>query len=134
MTINMKIYMRERRADNKAYAIKKLGGKCVKCSSNENLQFDHIETRKHNGGFVIADMFSHSRQKLDEELSKCQLLCETCHKEKTLNDMGWKDSKSEHGTPRSYLYCRCQVCKDAHNQKINEYRWKKGIRKQRNPM
>lgn len=132
--VDMKTYMKKRRSKNKQYAVDKLGGKCIKCESTNNLQFDHIKTRKENGGFVIANMLSHGRAKLDKELAMCQLLCEDCHKTKTLKDMGWKDAKVEHGTPRSHLYCKCAVCKSAHNKRINEYRWKNGIRKKRNPL
>lgn len=70
----------------KAEAIQKLGGKCVKCGSLENLQLDHIDARtKQNKG---QPLLNYSKDKISAELSKCQLLCRSCHilKSKTAGD------------------------------------------------
>ena len=125
--------MKERRNANRAYAIGKLGGKCVNCGATEHLQFDHIKTRREHGGSIVANMLAHGRSRLDKELERCQLLCRDCHRDKTMNDMKWKDSKTEHGTPRSYLHCKCTICRTAHNNSVNQYRWSHGLRKQRIP-
>ena len=60
----------------------KMGGKCVICGATENLQFDHINPLEKS--YNISTNFF--RQDVDEELNKCQLLCPTCHMEKTKND------------------------------------------------
>lgn len=101
--------MRERRALNKLYALSKFGNKCIKCNSKNKLQFDHVN--RNNKSIEISDMFAHSREKLDKELKKCQLLCEDCHIEKTFIDMGYR----KHGTLRGYRNkkCRCNLCKKA---------------------
>jgi len=116
----MLVYMRERREKRRKYIHEKLGNKCIKCGSVDNLQFDHIDrfTKK----MLMADILSHSLDKLEEELKKCQLLCQKCHTEKTMKEMGWRDSRKEHGTPRSYLFCHCNICRDYINKKMREYK------------
>jgi len=38
-----------------------------------------------------------------------------------------------HGTQTAYRHhkCRCDQCRNAQNNRINEYRWKRGLRKKR---
>jgi len=60
----------------------KLGGKCVKCGATERLEFDHIDPK--NKSFCITkNLRMGDKEKLQEELDKCQLLCYDCHLEKT---------------------------------------------------
>ncbi len=75
--------------ENRRQCIDKLGGKCVECGVTENLQFDHINPLEKS--FAISETLHFSPKmkkevKFDEELNKCQLLCPTCHMEKTKND------------------------------------------------
>ena len=75
--------------ENRRQCIDKLGGKCVECGVTENLQFDHINPLEKS--FAISETLHFSLKKkkevkFDEELNKCQLLCPTCHMEKTKND------------------------------------------------
>jgi hypothetical protein len=73
---------REGAANNKAYLIEMLGGKCVGCGVTENLQFDHIDRKQKL--FTIGKKFQSSLElKLIPEAKKCQLLCKTCHRLKT---------------------------------------------------
>ncbi len=63
-------------------SIEKLGGKCVKCGATERLEFDHIDPK--NKSFEITRKFlMGDKEKFQEELDKCQLLCYDCHLEKT---------------------------------------------------
>lgn len=90
-------------------AIQKLGGKCVKCGEEENLEFDHIDpaTKK----FSITNLI---RQNITGELAKCQLLCKKCHQDKT--------GRTSHGKRRMYNNgCRCDKCSEANRVYSREY-------------
>lgn len=73
-----KKYQKERYEREKKSLIEMLGGKCSVCGSTENLEFDHIE--RDGKKFAITRKL-HDKSLL-EELSKCQLLCNKCHKDK----------------------------------------------------
>ena len=74
-------------------SMEKLGGKCVKCGATERLEFDHIDPK--NKSFCITSrLLMGDREKFQEELDKCQLLCYDCHLEKT---------KQSRKTKQSYL-------------------------------
>lgn len=106
-------------------AIEKLGGKCVKCGSCDDLQFDHIipSTKK----FVIARLWSIAEDKFLNEVAKCQLLCQGCHSIKTIIDTNKTFVKNSgiHGTLSSYNYCKCQECKAAKALYNKQYKLKK---------
>lgn len=68
--------------------IESMGGRCVRCGATENLQFDHIDPSTKL--FNISD--HHRYVAVKEEIKKCQLLCVSCHREKTKGEMpegGW---------------------------------------------
>lgn len=71
--------------------IKLLGGKCKKCSSTENLHFDHIDPT--NRGFKIGKLLNYSKEKLMEEVQKCQLLCRKCHDKKSNNEGSYRKGR-----------------------------------------
>lgn len=122
ISTDMCMYMRNRREDKKCRARQLLGNACVQCGSTIDLQFDHINpTTKHN---TIANMFSHGEKLFLEEIAKCQLLCRTCHIEKTRIDFGWSDPDNRHGTHTSYTHdkCRCRECCQAHTNYMRRYR------------
>ena len=77
-----KVYFKKRYYDTLSECIEKLGGECVKCGATERLEFDHINPKDKlfeiTKGFLMGD-----REKFQEELDKCQLLCYDCHLEKT---------------------------------------------------
>ena len=77
-------YAKAQRDERKSYCLEYLGGKCVKCGTTHNLQFDHIkrETKKYTIGRRIHQPFTI----IKEELDKCQLLCYDCHKIKTKSE------------------------------------------------
>lgn len=101
-------------------ALNFLGGKCSKCRSVENLEIDHINPE--DKSFHIHLMRDVSLQRFWEEIGKCQLLCKTCHREKTIKDRGFQKAIGTHGTLSSYRYCHCQLCKDAKAEWTREYR------------
>lgn len=108
--LDMRVYMAERRAANRTRALDYLGGKCAKCGSKHDLQFDHKD--RLTKAKDIADMFAHSWAKLVVELNKCQLLCIDCHRVKTQKELG---GPSTHGRLSYYKHhgCRCNLCRRA---------------------
>ena len=59
-----------------------LGGECVKCDSTENLEVDHIDPKTKSFN-LDAKNIQRKWEILEIELRKCQLLCKTCHKDKS---------------------------------------------------
>jgi 5-methylcytosine-specific restriction endonuclease McrA len=115
-----KKYQLKRYHERRAKAIKKLGGICIKCSSTELLELDHIHYAEKS--FNIAKLWSCSEAKFQTELSKCQLLCEKCHQKKSIEERDY-NSRSQHGTFASYRYakCRCDPCKKANSDTQKDY-------------
>jgi hypothetical protein len=62
-------------------------------------------------------MIDSPEQRLLDELKKCQLLCATCHKKKTLEKQEF-GIESSHGTIWRYkkYKCRCDKCREAMSQ------------------
>ena len=78
---------REHRKEKRAICLEYLGGKCVKCGSTERLEFDHI--KREGKKYEISSRVSNNFDNLKEELDKCQLLCASCHLDKTAKE--WED-------------------------------------------
>ena len=96
-------YMKEYRRKLRERDIEHLGGVCIRCGSNENLEFDHVDPKTKS--FNLSN-FSGPRSVFLTELDKCQLLCSICHDIKTA-----EDRVAEHGTSTRYLQkCRCEKC------------------------
>jgi 5-methylcytosine-specific restriction endonuclease McrA len=62
-------------------ALEALGGKCTRCGTIANLQFDHID--RHTKEFPVSKMWSLSEKRFWAEIAKCQILCNECHKIKS---------------------------------------------------
>lgn len=81
MTDNQ-IRQKKRRIANKIWAINKKGGKCIKCGEDNiwKLVFHHIDTNEKD--FSISKILDrgYTRQVLENEINKCELLCNNCHK------------------------------------------------------
>ena len=90
-------------------------GPCIKCGSWENLELDHIEPEKK----ISHNVWSWSQQRRDKELSKCQVLCQECHKAKTAED---KIGPIKHGNGGYRLGCRCETCTEEHTMKKRSWR------------
>lgn len=63
----MRKYMLARYHKRRAEAIRKLGGKCVKCGSEENLEIDHIDPTTKS--FEISKLWNVSKEVFDAEPS-----------------------------------------------------------------
>jgi hypothetical protein len=104
---------KQRRQERRKRFLTLLGGKCVECGSQNNLQFDHI--KKKTKSFNIAHGLDFNEAKAIDEVKKCQLLCFDCHQKKTRDNWDFADSKAEHGTLHMYRNkkCRCDECRKA---------------------
>lgn len=107
-------YLRAYLAKRKAALIEMLGGSCVACGSEEDLQFDHIEPW--NQDFRIGSRLGLQWDKVLEEAKKCQLLCQPCHAEKTSAEMKVA-AAGGHGRRGKYVNgCRCPDCVYANSE------------------
>jgi 5-methylcytosine-specific restriction endonuclease McrA len=101
-------------------ALEYLGGCCVKCGSTERLEFDHIDPATKS--FELSRFWICTWEHLLPELKKCQLLCKSCHRLKTITEDGKlgmlgghnKVLNPKHGTAVMYALphrCRCEDCR-----------------------
>lgn len=117
-----KKYQKKRFVERMALARESLGNMCVRCSKTEEvLVFDHIDpnTKVYN----ISEICNLSAVKFVLELSKCQLLCRSCHGKKTATENGKKLSAC--GTITGYNNCRCMLCKAAKREYMQKYNARK---------
>lgn len=119
----MKTYLLKRYHERMTEIRKRLGGKCCKCGGMDNLEIDHIDPSLK--WKTVSQIWNYSKEKLEQELGKCQLLCQSCHNLKTLNDKGLKVAKGNHGTISTYRYCKCKECRKAKSEHSKQYRLKK---------
>jgi 5-methylcytosine-specific restriction endonuclease McrA len=120
----MRQYMRERCRKRRRRAEKMLGGKCVVCGTKSNLDIDHIDPSTKLLG--PERLWTSAEEKFLAEIKKCQLLCRTCHNDKTQRENGLIKNKGIHGHPMNYARygCKCSLCKAAWNAYNKKYRHK----------
>lgn len=120
-----KIYVREWRKNRRLKWIYE-NGPCKKCGSTEQLEVDHIDPSTK----VTHKVWTWSCERRKNELAKCQVLCKSCHREKTNQQLS---KPLIHGTLHGYdrKKCRCELCKKAKVDAVNEWRWNTGRRKKR---
>jgi 5-methylcytosine-specific restriction endonuclease McrA len=115
----MRAYMRKRYYARRDEAIERLGGLCVDCGTEANLQFDH-----QNLGDKARDVSSQTWSGADfwEEIAKCALRCERCHRKKTS-----REASVEHGQGATgKKNCRCELCGPLKNAYLRQ--WKENQR------
>lgn len=97
----MKEYMQKRYYERMNLARERLGGKCVICSVQNDLEFDHINPD--DKMFDISDGWNKPLDIFLSEVDKCELKCNGHHKAK---------HESPHGTYGQYQRrgCRCDLC------------------------
>jgi len=72
---------------------------CVLCGSTENLELDHINPEEK----ITHRVWGWSKERREEELSKCQVLCYICHKKKSQLD---KCNNQRHFSDEQIRYIR----------------------------
>lgn len=120
----MRNYMLKRYHKLRHEIVEFLGGVCIKCGSDENLEIDHIKPNSKK--FSIGDYWSVASNKLEAELAKCQLLCKACHLKKTKKDLRSqaKDRAGPivHGNRGYWRGCRCTSCIKANKKYRSTHR------------
>ena len=116
----MRTYIKARRKVRRARLIELLGGRCVRCGSTDELEFDHIDPE--TKVFAVGSDMSRAWDKLVKEALKCQLLCRECHVAKGIEDR----PDPAHSYYRYWYYgCRCATCKAANARKSARQRERK---------
>lgn len=82
-------------------------GPCIRCGDWSNLETDHIDPSRK----ISHNVWSWSLARRDAELEKCQVLCVSCHREKTAEA---RRNSTPHGKEVMYrkYRCRCRRCKE----------------------
>lgn len=119
MSGDSKRWNAKRRKQRREFAFAQLGGKCARCASTTNLELDHID--KSTKLINVSKLWTNREEDFLAELQKCQILCSSCHKIKTNEE---NNEPLGHGTNATYTIrkCRCNLCKEAHNQYMRNYR------------
>lgn len=76
--------MRQKGMQRKIYFVNKLGGKCQCCGYSKNLAaltFHHTDPENKSFNLDTRKMTNTRMSSLEEEVKKCQLLCQNCHAE-----------------------------------------------------
>lgn len=92
-----------------------VNGPCKQCGSGERLELDHIDpTHK-----VTNSVWSWTAERRSAELAKCQPLCHTCHRAKTI---AYLTKPLVHGTDNGYRKrgCRCVECRAGNAKRQGE--------------
>jgi hypothetical protein len=81
------------------------GKSCVACGATEELEVDHIDPATK----ISHNVWSWAEARRKTELAKCQVLCRSCHREKSLKAY----PQRQHGTRPMYRKerCRCTACR-----------------------
>lgn len=78
-------YQKKRYHRRRAEAYEILGNKCAQCGSVDSLEIDH--KRWQDKEIKLNKLWSISKSRFFAELEKCQLLCNSCHIEKSRKDI-----------------------------------------------
>ena len=98
-------------------------GPCAKCGSSEDLQCDHVDPKEKELEPAALWGMSPKNPKRVVELAKCQVLCYSCHREKSNDELReWNTKPIMHGTVSAYFHkgCRCVACKRAYSKYRHE--------------
>lgn len=77
----MREYMKRRYHQRRAKAFEILGNKCTHCGSTDKLEIDHINPK--DKLIPLNKLWNIMYGLFIDELKVCQLLCKSCHKQKS---------------------------------------------------
>lgn len=89
-------------------------GPCVQCGSWDSLAIDHIDPKTKT--MDPRAIWSRREEIRKAELEGCQVLCRSCHLEKTIIEKNDHSIHLPHGLKRyknKFIKCRCDICKSA---------------------
>lgn len=117
--------LKTKQVERRGRFLQQLGGKCVNCSATDRLHFDHIVPGTKTFHLSSGGL-NHKEEKLADELLKCQILCFSCHLEKSILERGDQLRKGTHGHISVYnnYRCRCEACKEANRAYQAQYKQK----------
>jgi len=97
-------------------------GPCSECGSRDRLEIHHIDPSTK----VTHVVWSWAESRRVTELSKCTVLCHSCHLEKTSIQ---RSAELKHGTYSMWKikHCRCESCVLAQRAYKKDYRKRTGI-------
>lgn len=101
----MNEYMKNRYKVRRDFWLDKLGGLCVDCSTDQDLEFDHKDpsTKSFN---VAKALSGWSASRIEIEMAKCVLRCKACHKVKSDRELSVGHGEGLTGKRN----CRCDLC------------------------
>jgi hypothetical protein len=112
-------YNRERYRRLRAEYVAQLGGKCVDCGTEEDLEFDHADASSKS--VEVAKMLNYSKAVRDAEVKKCVLRCSSCHRRKSIS-AGDINSVDHGGGKSGKKNCPCTPCRERKAEYMRDYR------------
>jgi 5-methylcytosine-specific restriction endonuclease McrA len=109
---DMRSYLKRRYDTQRAFFIELMGGQCAKCKSTIGLQIDHIKPSEKE--LELSQLFSKRTivAAMIELTTKCQILCERHHREKSAAECAARAPSFKHGTLYGWMKrkCSCLAC------------------------
>lgn len=94
------------------------GGVCARCGSSDRLEVDHIDRSLKT--MSPTRLWSRCEEIRNKELVNCQVLCNSCHKEKTAAERYVENPCGIYAKYKSG--CRCDLCRAANAARARKQR------------
>lgn len=98
--------------------IDKLGGRCIGCGTDQELQFDHDDAKSKT--YEIGTIIKSGHDKLANEMAKCVLRCRPCHIEKSRRE-GDLNTVEHGGGAKGKRNCKCDPCMEKKREYMRAY-------------
>ena len=105
-------YAKRKTAERRGQWIHEQGGTCAHCGSDGPFEIDHIDPASKE--IEIAALWLRRQVVRDRELSKCQVLCVPCHRDKNASEQ-----PRQHGLANWRRGCRCGICRSAMDRQLD---------------